>query len=416
MNKLTKRHPGWMLKSCLALALLGMLGVVTLVASLWLEHRIDITLPAPTGPFAVGRAIYDWTDSATVDTLAPSPMTKRELLIWIWYPADPRQSGATDDYLPATMRSAVERSLGTLLGQFLTRDLSKVHAHSLRDSPVSSQEASYPVVILRAGASGEVWNYSALAEDLASHGYIIVGFDAPYRTNVVAFPDGRVMTRLPANNPELCLGLAVLEQERCVSKLLAAWTSDMAFVLDRLVQLNISDPSGRFSGRLDMTRVGVVGHSLGGAAVLEFCHEDPRCKAGINLDGAPHGEVIQAGVDRPFMFLLSDHSGESDPEGPRTWANIQAIYERLPANARVYMALRGANHFFFSDDGAVLKSHIVLRSLRTLGVVRIDGRRQLAISSYCIHSFFDAYLKGPGNSRLNLLSPEYPEVEVLDGS
>jgi hypothetical protein len=63
------------------LALLLVLGI----GALWLEHRSEITLPTPTGTFAVGRAIYDWVDDATVDTLAPIPGTGRELLVWIWY-------------------------------------------------------------------------------------------------------------------------------------------------------------------------------------------------------------------------------------------------------------------------------------------------------------------------------------------
>jgi len=110
-----------------------------------------------------------------------------------------------------------------------------------------------------------------------------------------------------------------------------------------------------------MTRVGVFGHSFGGAAAALFCHEDSRCKAGIDLDGAPHGSVIQAGIDRPFMFLLSDHSHESDPEGSQIGANIHSIYDRLPPDGRAFIEIRGANHFLFSDDGALLKSHIVLR-------------------------------------------------------
>jgi len=40
-------------------------------------------------------------------------------------------------------------------------------------------------------------NYSTLAEDLASHGYVVVAFDAPYRTGQVVFPDGRVIARTP---------------------------------------------------------------------------------------------------------------------------------------------------------------------------------------------------------------------------
>jgi len=49
-----------------------------------------------------------------------------------------------------------------------------------------------------------------------------------------------------------------------------------------------------------------------------------------------------------------------------------------------------------------------------LGLVHIDGRRQLAITAYCIHSFFDAYLKESGASQLKISSPLYPEIQVLD--
>jgi pimeloyl-ACP methyl ester carboxylesterase len=394
--------------------MLGVLGVAALLVSLWLEHGTDVTLPTPTGSFAVGRALYDWADDETVDRLAPVAGIKRELVVWIWYPAVARQSAAIDDYLPAPLRAAVEHDRGALIGKFLTRDLSKVHAHSLRLSDVSSQQRSYPVVIMRAGASAEVWNYSTLAEDLASHGYVVVGFDAPYRTKVVVFPDGRIMKRLPENNPELCLGMTGQEQDDCVNKLLTAWTADIGFVLHRLEQLNASDTTGKFTGRLDMTRVGVFGHSFGGAAAALFCHEDSRCKAGIDVDGAPHGSVIQAGINRPFLFLLSDHGRESDPESTQILADMQSIYDRLPVDGRLRIVIRGGNHFLFSDDGALLKSHLVLRTLRMLGILGIDGRRQLAVTVYCVHSFFDAYLSGAGPSQLKISSPLYPEIQVLE--
>ena len=396
-----------------ALAMVAVAGVVALLGSLWLEHRFAITLPAPTGAFAVGRAIYDWTDEATFDTLAPVSGTKRELLVWIWYPATAAQS-ATAEYLPAALCEEVERDLGTLLGKFLTRDLSKVQPHSIRNADVSPEERSYPVVIMRAGASSEVWNYSTLAEDLASHGYVVVGFDAPYRTSVVVFPDGRVMRRTPENNPELCEGQEQEQQIRCVTRVLAAWTADIGFVLDRLERLNATDASGKFKGRLDMTRVGVFGHSFGGATALQFCHDDSRCKAGIDVDGRPFGSVIRTGLHQPFLFLLSDHRRESDPESEQIKANIQSIYERLPPDGRLEVVIRGANHFLFSDDGALLKSHIVMRILRALGVVGIDGRRQLAVTVYCVHSFFDAYLKGASASPLRISPARYPEIQVLE--
>jgi len=51
--------------------------------------------------------------------------------------------------------------------------------------------------------------------------------------------------------------------------------------------------------------------------------------------------------------------------------------------------------------------------LRALGKLRIDARRQLAVTSYCVHTFFDHFLKGPGSSALNIASPRYPEIQVL---
>ena len=407
MRRLARR----ILKVVAVLAIVGVLGIGALFGGLWLEHSTAVTLPTPTGPFAVGRATYVWTDG-TPDTLAPVPGANRELMVWIWYPATARHPDAlADDYLPGPLRLAVERGRPALITRFLTRDLSKVHAHSVRNPDVSPQR-SYPVAIFRAAASAEVWNYSTVAEDLASHGYVVVAFDAPYRTGLVVFPDGRVIRRAPENNPELCLARTGLDRDRCVSALLSAWTADIAFVVDRLERLNAADPSGKFTGRLEMTRVGVFGHSFGGAQVTEFCHDDSRCKAAIDVDGAPLGSVIREGMPKPFMFLLSDHSRESDSESQQIRADIESIYDRLPPDSRLRVTIRGANHFTFSDDGAVLKSHLLRGVLRVSGRLRLDGRRQLAITSYCVRSFFDAYLKGAGTSRPQIASPLSPEIEV----
>lgn len=393
--------------------MVGVLGILALLRSLWLEHRTEVTLPTPTGQFAVGRAVYNWADDAHSDTLAPAPGAKRELLVWIWYPSAPGQSAAViDDYIPDPMRAAGARADQVpLIIRLLTRDPSRVHAHSLRNPDVSPQQQSYPVVIMRAGASSEVTNYSTLAEDLASHGYIVVGFDAPYRTRLVVFPDGRVIARTAENDPELFSGK---ELDRVGNKLLAAWTADIAFVLDRLEQLNVSDASGRFTGRLDMTRVGVFGHSFGGATAAQFCHDDSRCRAGIDVDGNPFGSVVQAGIHKPFMFVLSDHGDLNDPESREIMAKIRSIYDRLPPDGRLLLAIRGANHFTFSDDGALLKSRIMRGALRVFGGLRIDGRRQLAVTAYCVHSFFDTYLNETSVPPIKISTSLYPEIQVLE--
>src|ERR1700693_3251270 len=124
------------IKIVVVLALLAVAGIVLL---LWLDHARETTLPTPTGPFAVGRTTYVWSDAAHSDPLAP-PGTKRELLAWIWYPAAPRQPSQTvGDYLPVPWRMAIESQSGVLFGKLLTRDLSKVRVHSIRDAEVSPQ-------------------------------------------------------------------------------------------------------------------------------------------------------------------------------------------------------------------------------------------------------------------------------------
>ncbi len=392
---------------------LCVLGIGALFALLWREHKSDLTLPAPTGPFAVGRAIYDWADDAHPGAAAPIPASKRELLVWIWYPSAADESSAVSDYVPAELRPRgtheSESFVSSILNLF-TRDLSKVRSHSIPNPEVSPQQRLYPVVIMRAGASLGVLAYSTLAEDLASHGYIVVGFDAAGRTGRIVFPDGRVIIRTPENNPELYTGDPHGDH---LNKLLTACTADIGFVLDRLERLNASGPSGKFTGRLDMSRVGILGHSFGGAQAAQFCSQDSRCKAGIDVDGRPLGNVVQAGIQKPFMFLLSDHN-PSEPESQRIEADIQSIYDRLPASGRLRLVIQGANHFTFNDDGALFKSHAVRGLLRILGKLGIDGDRQLAVTAYCVRRFFDAYLKGPADSRFDISSPLYPEIQVVE--
>jgi predicted dienelactone hydrolase len=397
-----------LIKSLAAPALFAVLGLAVLLALLWWEHKTEITLPAPTGHFAVGRTTYTWVNNAETDELAPSPGAKREVVVWMWYPAAAATSAPPVEYLPAAWRLALTQHSGVLMSQFFTRDLSLVRAHSTSDPDVSPEQRCYPVVILRAGGGALTTDFTTLAEDLASHGYIVAGFDAPYRTFAVVLPDNRVVFRPPANDPE---DMPTDQANRLINKLLLMWTSDTKFVVSQLERLNAADPSGKFAGRLDLQRLGMFGHSFGGATSLQFCHDDPRCKAGIDIDGAPYGCVVQEGLKQPFLFMLSDHSRElSDPASRQIGADIQSIYDRLP-NGRLFITIRGANHFSFSDQ-MLQKSQFVIRLLRLLGFGRLDGRRGLAITTEYVHTFFDVYLRGAPAPSLSKPSQLYPEVQL----
>lgn len=399
------------IKVLAGLVLVLVAALAGLLCILWLDHTRATSLPTPSGPFAVGRTTMVWRDTTGLDAMAPRPGVERELFVWIWYPADTQPSSAkVDDYLPPAWRKAIDDELSPVLRLFVTRDLSKVHAYSYRDAAVSSAQKPYPVVLLRAGAAAQITQYTCLAEDLASHGYVVVGFDAPYRTFTTVFPDGRVISRAAQNNVELAGGV---RQVKLATKLSQAWSSDMSYALDQLEELNASDPSGRFNGRLDLQRVGVLGHSLGGATALEFCHDDLRCKAGIDLDGLPLGDIAQEGVTQPFMFLLSDHGREPESVRGPVLSDIRAIYDRLPADKRVWISIRGAGHFLFADD-AMLQLPLLRSVLHRLGVMPLAGRRQVEITEHYISAFFDVYLKTTASAVSLKQNSRYPEVVFVN--
>lgn len=145
---------------------------------------------------------------------------------------------------------------------------------------------------------------------------------------------------------------------------------------------------------------------------MQFCRDDLRCKAGIDIDGAPYGSVVQEGLKQLFMIILSDHSREmSDPAGRQIAANLESVYRHLP-NSRLFVVIRGANHFSLSDQ-ILLKSRYVIWTLRRIGFGDLPPRRGLAITRDYVYTFFDVYLKQTTPaSALNQLSTKYPEVRT----
>jgi dienelactone hydrolase len=392
------------LKSLAYLAIGAVAGVGLILGWLRLEHGFSLTLPTPTGPFAVGRTSFHWVDTSRTDILAPVPGQKRELIVWIWYPAAPKPFAMPVDYQPPPWRAALERLQGIFMSKFFTRDPSRVRAHSIADASISPAEATYPVVLMKSGIGALATDYTTLAEDLASHGYFVVGSDSPYSTFVVVFPDGRIATRTPAGSP--VNHFAPPERERRLDELVAVWSADTRFELDQLERLNVADPSGKFRGRLNLEAVGVFGHSFGGATSAQFCHDDRRAKAGIDIDGAPFGSVIHEGLAQPFVFLMSDHGNTADPESRQILANIQSIRDHDRGGCSI-VTLRGSRHFNFSDQ-SLLKDRFLSRIVG--GVGSVGERRGLAITSGFLRTFFDVHLKGVLATVLKNMNSTHPEL------
>jgi pimeloyl-ACP methyl ester carboxylesterase len=181
------------------------------------------------------------------------------------------------------------------------------------------------------------------------------------------------------------------------------WADDMRFAMDQAQRLN-ADPDSLLAGRLDLTRIGVFGHSFGGAAAAEVCHLDARCQSGADLDGYPYGDVVDTGLQQPFLFVWSTGNDAHDAHYQQAVQDTSAIYNRLATGYQV--TIRGARHFNFTDYAVEFSP--VLKVVGLLG--SIDGKRGLQISRAYVEAFFDVTLQDGDPALLTGLADDFPEV------
>ena len=265
------------------------------------------SLPNPTGKHKVGRMSIQLTDQNRLEAYSTEKENKkkRELVIWIWYPAEPLTDSKRANYLPDKWSEA-DYVYGVKLGT------TGFECHSFENAPVASFQSIYPVIIFsQAGFS--VLSYSAIIEEMASHGYVIVGINHTYDAPITVFSDGRVIPASPQFMEGVNSRAGLMEESFQFRAAVADYkTADIKFVADQLE--NINEGSSVLAGRLDLTALGVFGHSLGGNAALEFCRkEDDRCKVAINFDGANWNKVGKVGLKKPAMIIAAEHPEFSLP-------------------------------------------------------------------------------------------------------
>lgn len=90
-----------LLKVLFVIVATGAAAVAALLIRLWTEHDNELTLPTPTGAFAVGRVTEVWSDDTRADLFAEAPNTKQELVVWMWYPSTSPRTAKAADYLPS---------------------------------------------------------------------------------------------------------------------------------------------------------------------------------------------------------------------------------------------------------------------------------------------------------------------------
>ena len=187
----------------------------------------------------------------------------------------------------------------------------------------SSQGQPFPVLVFEPGLGPLLPEYTTLVEDLASRGYVVIGLNPTYSASITVL-DGQVVKSTPLGSIPDNASPEELQQRG--DRLVGVWAADDRFAMDEATRLN-DDPGSPFAGRLDVGHIGLLGHSFGGAAALEACHLDARCTAAADLDGTPFGGVVQTGLDRPVLLMLSET--ESKANTPAMQQSNQALAAHL---------------------------------------------------------------------------------------
>ncbi|KOY14777.1 alpha/beta hydrolase family protein [Paenibacillus xylanivorans] len=378
-------------------------GTVTVAAPLLFPV---FTLDEPAGPYGIGTVAYHWIDNTREETSAVTAAgAKRELNVRIWYPASKDAKGTRAPYVPDSKvyTEAFQQESG-LPKLFLT-SLGQARTHAIEHAALSDTEAAYPVIIFSHGSGGFEGQNMFQVEQLVSHGYIVAGINHTYTSMASIFPDGRVALFHPVDGTGF--GKETFEK---MDKLNEVWVNDVRFVLNQLEQLSAADPDRRFTGRMDMERLGMFGHSFGGASTVQMLLSDPRVRAGINMDGALYGErrIPAAGISKPLLMISADQSvagssvisddqlaalGMTRGEVERYYEEVNARYTPVKAGGNYWLKLNNTSHMSFTDN--------FLISPILEWVQRTDARGTHRLVNDFTLDFFNYYLKGQPLQILN---------------
>lgn len=338
-------------------------------------------LPPLTGRYAVGRCSRLLTDHSRTNVLR---QTSHQFMVTVWYPAVAVPGRRPDPYLePAVIE--------TVFGNDEMARLAPMVGHSFANLLFATNQARWPVVLYSPSFRSYRRENVYKVEELASHGFVVIGLD--HRTTVVSvFPDGEVVygASVDATVPTYLDDI----KERA---------ADERFVLDQIAQWHTND--ALFGGHLDLARVGAFGWSHGGATTAEFCRTDPRCKAGVNMDGM---FWITNLITTPFLMLLSATPYATLPDGSD---DRRPVIWQMSSNACL-LTIDGTVHNSYSDQALLFdKETLQTRSGPTLPLhPLIDGERVNRITATCLVSFFKKYLLDEDDHLLDGPSRQFPEA------
>jgi hypothetical protein len=241
-----------------------------------------------------------------------------------------------------------------------------------------------------------------MAQEVASHGFIVVTIDHPYDARIVEFPDGRI-AKATIVNPG----------EKLATKLLQIRAKDVTFVVDSLENTDIAHQLlPHWHATCSPTRGGIAmyGHSAGGATALLSMVNESRIVGGFNLDGGLTGAekpVVEHGLDNPFMFFQSagwKKEGWTDQPWKHVWPHLEW---------KLWLRLKHSKHGTFTDVPLLaqllgLDPKKVPAAAALIGT--IPGDRAMEVISTYVVGFLNFVFTSREDVLLQQPSASFPEV------
>ncbi len=279
---------------------------------------------------------------------------------------------------------------------------------------------SYPLVVFSHGAFGYYQSNFSTYEELASNGYIVVSLDHPHHAFFTTDTDGKTIT-VDSNfiNTALRVSNGEVTDSNELYKIEQEWmelrTRDENFVLDTIKEavnsgsLNDTWHTESESEVLSVLKIantdkiGLLGHSMGGATSVGIGRQRDDIDAVIVLDGTMLTEVVsvkdgqKSFNEDPYPVPILDFTKESDyNERMQTKSGNAFMYVNDfvidHAKDGRMVVFKNAGHMDFTDLPLISP---VLGDM--LGSGDVDNEQFMNTVNGIVLNWFDYYLKGEGS-------------------
>lgn len=274
-------------------------------SSLAATNAGQVLLPKPNGAFQVGMGAMELIDKSRLQIFALT-VEPRKVTVSLFYPVKSHSSTKPVKHMPPYTAAFEDGSQETVNGLVSPNGtFEKLALRLTGECPQPYAISDFPVVLFSPAQGTTRLFYSVIAQTIASSGYIVVTIDAPHDVDIVEYLDSTVtlVNTTVINNASLAdTDIAV-----------ATRALDASFVLDQLRNVSVvSNLISGFSKALNVNKVAMFGHSIGGAATAAAMLKDSRIAGGVAMDGALFGPVVQKGLDRPFMLMAQTNHTRTD--------------------------------------------------------------------------------------------------------